>query len=175
MPAIKRVPVVAPAPRSPDLAPHILGGTTMRLTGLIGLLTLPLLLGPVAAGEKDKLDPAKLLGTWSYVSGEADGKKISGDDLKKGTVEFTKDTVTLSSPEGKFVIKYKVDADKSPAHIKMEILEGPQGKGAKSEGIIEFKGEQLVLCYPAMGGATPKTFETKKDSGLHLFTLKKKK
>jgi uncharacterized protein (TIGR03067 family) len=146
----------------------------MRLTGWIGFVAVALLLGNAGAGEKDKLDPAKIVGTWTYVSGENDGKKISADELKKGTVEITKDKITLSSPEGKFVIGYKLDTDKTPAVIKMEILDGPMGKGAKSDGIIAFKGENLQFCYPAKGGAAPKTFATKEDSGLHLFTLKKK-
>src|SRR5262249_10285593 len=145
----------------------------------IGMLALPLLLGPVAAGEKDKLDPKKIQGKWSYVSGEKDGKKIKGEDLAKGTVDITKDKITLSSPEGKFVIGYKfLDADKTPARIDMEILEAPKGmdeaKGAKAAGIIGFKGEQLQICYPAKGGAAPKTFAAKEGSGFHLFTLKKK-
>jgi uncharacterized protein (TIGR03067 family) len=147
----------------------------MRQFGWIGLLALPLLLGPVAAGEKDKFDPKKIQGKWSYVSGEKDGKKIDAKDLAGGTVDITKDKITLSSPDGKFVIAYKlVDTDKTPVRLDMEILEGPQGKGAKAAGIIAFKGEQLQLCYPAMGGAAPKTFATKAGSGLHLFTLKKK-
>ncbi len=140
----------------------------MRLTGWMGLLALVLVFGPVAAGEK-------IIGTWSYVSGEKDGKKIAAKDLAGGSVGITKDKITLTSPDGKFVISYKLDTSKKPAQISMEILEGPQGKGAKSVGIIGMKGENLVICYPAMGGDTPKTFATKEGSGLNLFTLKKKK
>jgi uncharacterized protein (TIGR03067 family) len=147
----------------------------MRVTGLFCLMALALLLAPVAAGEKTKLDPAKLVGTWSYVSGEKDGKKIPADDLAKGVVEITKETITLKSPDGDFVIKYQIDPSKTPTSIKMEITKGPQGEGSKAEGIIALKGGQLTLCYPAMGGATPTTFSTKDGNGLHLFVLKQKK
>jgi uncharacterized protein (TIGR03067 family) len=148
----------------------------MRVTGLLGLIALGLWLAPAAAEDKGKkLDPAKLLGTWSYVSGEKDGKKIPADDLKKGTVMIAKETITLMAPDGKFVIKYKLDPAKSPCRIDMEITEGPQGVGAKADGIIALDGEQLKLCYPAMGGDTPKDFSTKEGSGLHLFVLKPKK
>jgi uncharacterized protein (TIGR03067 family) len=146
----------------------------MRNFGWIGLLALPLAFGPVAAGEKDKLDPAKIQGTWAYVSGEKDGKKIDAKDLAGGTVEITKDKIMLSSPDGKFIISYKLDTSKNPARIEMEILKGPKGEGAKSAGIIAFKGAQLQLCYASMGGEAPKTFATKEGSGLNLFTLKKK-
>jgi uncharacterized protein (TIGR03067 family) len=151
----------------------------MRVTGLLGLMALALLLAPLAAGEKGgkgaKLDPAKLLGDWSYVSGEKDGKKISGDALKKGYVEITKETLKLKSDEAEFVLKYTIDPKKTPARINLEIVKGPQGEGAKAEGIIALKGENLLICYPAMGGDAPKEFAAKEGSGLHFFTLKKKK
>jgi uncharacterized protein (TIGR03067 family) len=146
----------------------------MRVTGLLGLMALGLLVGTAAAEDKEKLDPAKLVGTWTYVSGEKEGKKIPADNLKQGTVEITKENITLKAPDGKFVIKYQLDSAKSPAQINMEITEGPQGVGSKAEGIVALDGEQLKLCYPAMGGAVPKDFATKEGSGLHLFVLKKK-
>jgi uncharacterized protein (TIGR03067 family) len=146
-----------------------------KCLGVMGVLLL--LLAPLRAEEKEaaKLDPAKLVGTWTYVSGEADGKKAPQDHFKNGSVEITKDTITLKSPEGNFVIAYSVDAKKTPARISMKITKGPQGEGAKAEGIIALKGDELKLCYPAMGGEAPKEFRTKEGSKLHLFTLKRKK
>jgi uncharacterized protein (TIGR03067 family) len=151
----------------------------MRMKCLFALGVVALALSASAAADKDKddgkLDPAKLVGTWTYVSGEVDGKKKSADDLKSGTVEFTKDMITLKSPDGTFEIKYTVDTKKTPAHVAMEITKGPQGVGAKAEGIIELKGDELKICYPAMGGEAPKEFSAKEGSKLHLFVLKKKK
>ena len=147
----------------------------MRLTGLIGLLSLGLLLAPAAAQNKGKLDSAKLIGSWSYVSGEKDGKKVPADNLKDGTVEITKENITLKSPDGKFVIKYQLDTAKNPVQITLEITEGPQGQGSKSQGIIALEGDELKLCYPPMGGDTPKEFSAKENSGLHFFVLKRKK
>jgi uncharacterized protein (TIGR03067 family) len=147
----------------------------MRLTGLIGLLSLGLLLVPATAQNKGKLDSAKLIGSWSYVSGEKDGKKVPADNLKDGTVEITKENITLKSPDGKFVIKYQLDTAKNPVQITLEITEGPQGQGSKSQGIIALEGDELKLCYPPMGGDTPKEFSAKENSGLHFFVLKRKK
>jgi uncharacterized protein (TIGR03067 family) len=124
--------------------------------------------------DKDKLDPEKLLGTYTFVSGERDGNKVPEDNLKKGTVIIAKDTITLKAEET-FVIKYKLDAKKTPATLQMEITEGPQGVGAKTGGIISQKGDEVKLCYAAMGGEAPKEFASKKDSGHHYFVLKKKK
>jgi uncharacterized protein (TIGR03067 family) len=146
----------------------------MRVTGLLGVTALVLLLAPAAADEQGKLDPAKLVGTWTYVSGERDGKKVPDDHLK-ATVDITKQTITLNSPDGKYVIKYELDPSKKPCRIAMEITEGPQGQRAKSDGIIELKGDRLKICYPPMGGDTPTEFTAKEGSGLHLFVLKRKK
>jgi len=127
------------------------------------------------AEEKNKLDPAKLVGTYTLVSGERDGNKVPEENLKKTTVIITKETITLKGADGSFVIKYKADAKKTPATLEMEITEGPQGVGAKSGGIIALKDDELKLCYAAMGGDTPKEFAAKKDSGNHYFVMKKKK
>lgn len=147
----------------------------MRVTGLLGILTVVLLTTRGAAEETGKLDPAKLVGTWVYVSGVKDGKQVPAEQLSKGSVEITKDTITLKSPDSEFVIKYTLDASKSPSRIAMEITKGPQGEGAKADGIIALKDDQLKICYPAMGGDAPKDFTSKEGSGLHLFVLKPKK
>lgn len=150
----------------------------MRATRWLGAVALLVFLG--AAGAEDdkdngKLDPAKLVGTWTYVSGVKDGQKVDAEMLKKGTVEITKDTITLKSDMGNFVIKYKLDAAKTPAQLDMEITEGPAGVGSKAPGIIELKGDELKLCYVPMGDAPPKDFSAKEGSKAHLFVLKQKK
>jgi uncharacterized protein (TIGR03067 family) len=147
----------------------------MRMIGLVGLIAFGLLLGSAAAQDKGKLDPAKLIGTWTYVAGEKDGKKIPAADLAKGIVKISKENITLESPDGKYVMKYSLDTAKSPAAIDLEITEGPQGQGSKANGIVALDKGQLKLCYPAMGGVAPKDFATKEGSGLHLFVLKRKK
>jgi uncharacterized protein (TIGR03067 family) len=145
----------------------------MRLSGLLSLLFLGLLLGNLAADDaKGKIDSAKMLGTWHFVSAVKDGKKASEEDLKKASVEITKETITLKGPDGNYVIKYELDPEKSPCHINMEITDGPQGKGSKATGIIALKDGKLELCYPPMGGDTPMKFEAKEGSNLHLFVMK---
>jgi len=148
----------------------------MRRNGLFALGCAILVLSPLAAADKDdKFDPAKMVGTWSYVSGEEDGKKKTADDLKGGTVEITKDTISLKSADATYVIKYTLDTKKTPVRISMEITKGPQGEGSKAEGIIELKDKELKLCYAPMGGEAPKEFNAKEGSKFHLFVLKPKK
>jgi uncharacterized protein (TIGR03067 family) len=138
----------------------------------LGVLLLAV---PAIRSEDNKLDPAKLIGTWSYVSGEKNGEKVNEANLKGGSVIITKDKITLKGEQGDFILKYKLNPAKSPCTIAMEITEGPAGQGSMAEGIIEVQGDKLRICYPAMGGETPKEFAAKKDSGLHYFVLKRKK
>jgi hypothetical protein len=64
----------------------------------------------VARAEDAKFDAKKLEGKWTYVS----GKKAGTDSAKEalmGTVEITKDKITIPGPEGKpFSIGYKLEA-----------------------------------------------------------------
>jgi uncharacterized protein (TIGR03067 family) len=148
----------------------------MRAAMGIGTCVLFLTVCALAAEDKDKqgkFDAAKLVGTWKYVSGEKNGEKIDKDRLKDQTVSITKDTITLKG-EQTFVIKYELDAKKKPATVKMEITESPFGAGAKAEGILELKGDELKICYTPDGEA-PKKFETKEGSKAHLFILKRSK
>jgi uncharacterized protein (TIGR03067 family) len=139
---------------------------------VLGVLLLAL---PSVRSEENKLDPAKLNGTWSYVSGEKNGEKVSEANLKNGSVIITKDRITLKGEQGDFIIKYKLNPAKSPCTIAMEIVEGPAGQGSMADGIIDVQGDKMRICYPAMGGPPPTEFAAKKDSGLHYFVLKRKK
>lgn len=123
--------------------------------------------------EKAKLDPAKLIGNYTFVDGANDGTKTPADNLKMLSFNITKDTMVLKTPDGDFKFKYSVDASKSPAELELEILEGPVGKGAKSKGIIAMDGGMVKIAYSPDDGARPKDFECKKGSGAHCFTLKK--
>jgi uncharacterized protein (TIGR03067 family) len=138
----------------------------------LGVLLLAL---PAVRSEDNKLDPAKLIGTWTYVSGEKNGEKVPEANLKAGSVIIAKDKITLKGEMGDFILKYKLNPAKSPCTIAMEITEGPAGQGSMADGIIDVQGDHLKICYPAMGGAPPTEFAAKKDSGLHYFVLKRKK
>ena len=123
--------------------------------------------------KADKLDPAKMVGTYSFVSGVKDGEKSPSDNVKALTMTFTKDTMSMKSPDGEFKFKYTVDASKSPAAIDLEITDGPVGKGSKAKGIVSMEGGTVKLAYHPMDGDRPKDFDAKKGTGQHSFTLKK--
>jgi uncharacterized protein (TIGR03067 family) len=125
-------------------------------------------------GKDDKFDAAKLVGAWTYVSGEKNGEKLDKDHFKDSKVIITKESITLEGPQGKFVMKYKLDTKKSPVALSMTMTESPFGPGATAEGIVEVKGDELKICY-ATEGEAPKGFEAKEGSNHHLFVLKRTK
>lgn len=117
-------------------------------------------------------DAAKLVGTWTYVSGEKDGTKLEKDHFAGQKVVFTDKEIKLNGPNGDFVFNYKLDASKQPAAIAMEMTAG-LAVGSKADGIIALDGNTLKLCYPPMGGAAPTKFEAPSGSGLHSFVFER--
>jgi uncharacterized protein (TIGR03067 family) len=147
---------------------------------LVRVLVLGAAVGLVsasAAQEKKaaKVDPAKLVGTYEFVSGVRDGEKVPADHFKAMSFVVAKDGMELKTPDGSFKFSYTIDASKSPAAVEMEITDGPIGKGSKSKGIVSMDGDTLMLAYHPAGGDAPKDFECKKGSGCHSFTMKKAK
>ena len=125
--------------------------------------------------KADKLDPAKLVGTYKITEGKRAGEKIS-DESKKGTVVITKETITLKGEDGmEFEFSYKLDAKADPAEIDMEITKPDALKGAKTQGIIALEGGEVKLCYHPEGKERPKKFESTKENGYHLVMMKKEK
>src|SRR5262249_26445816 len=76
---------------------HLMRGRCLLSAAFV--LTLLVSAGADDKNDKDKLDPEKLVGTYTYVSGERNGEKVPEDNLKKGTVVITKDTITLKGDE----------------------------------------------------------------------------
>jgi uncharacterized protein (TIGR03067 family) len=125
------------------------------------------------AKKKAALDPAKLIGTWTIISGERAGEKSDKDRLAP-KITITKETITIGAGEMKFVIAYKIDTKASPATIDMEIKEGPVNEG-KAIGIIAWEGDGFKLCYVQKESADskrPAKFESTKENNAFLFVLK---
>jgi uncharacterized protein (TIGR03067 family) len=124
--------------------------------------------------EKPKFDAAKLVGTWTFVSGEKEGVKSEQEALK-GKVEITKDGIKIIASEDLvFVMKYKLDTDAKPIGITIEGTEGPV-KDQTVKGIIELDGDTLKLAYGLPGEAAPKEFKTKEGSKANSFVMKREK
>lgn len=115
-----------------------------------------------------KLSVEKMIGVWTYASGETEGGKVGEDRLSGSKVEITKDTLTLKSDEASFVMEYKLDTTQEPAALNLKIVEGPFGEGSSAAGIADLKNGKLFICYDPRGGDAPTKFDA--DAG-HLFVL----
>ena len=125
------------------------------------------------AADKPAFDAAKLEGTWKIATGMKYGDKIEGKSIE-GDVVFSKDTITIKGSDMTHIMTFKLDAKASPVAITMTGKEGPAA-GMTAEGIIELKDGELKLCYSFPGEKRPTNFESKKDSKILMFTLKKAK
>jgi uncharacterized protein (TIGR03067 family) len=136
------------------------------------------LVAVATAGADDKpgkLDPAKLVGEYTITEGKKAGEKAAGDGLK-GKITITKDKIKLDggSPEMTFEFTYKVKADATPSEIDMEITLPEAFKGTKTNGIISMAEGTVQLCYHPENKERPKKFESTKENGNYLWTMKKK-
>ncbi len=120
------------------------------------------------------LDPAKLLGDWKYTAGKRAGEDVPEERLA-GDVKVTKETFTLpAGPDSTFVMAYKLDAKKTPAAIDFEIKSGPVDEGS-AKGVIKLiDKDTMQLCYDPNNAKRPEKFESTKENGFFLFTLKRK-
>ena len=142
-----------------------------RWSSVLAALALCCWLGGAAQADD-------LSGKWKIESGVKNGNKIEAKDVEKVDIEVTKDKITLSDKrmenENKFVMTYKTKEGK-PNSIEMTIIDGPV-KDISAKGIYELKGDTLRLCYSANPGSdAPTAFESKADSQVFLWTLKKVK
>lgn len=119
--------------------------------------------------KPEKLDPAKLLGKWKIVEGMKAGEKAE----VKGVAEISKDKISFVDGEMKFVFGFKIDLEKTPAAIDMEILEPEALKGSKAPGIIKLEGGKLTIAYHPSMGKRPEKFESTKENGAFLFVHEK--
>src|SRR5205809_305685 len=103
----------------------------------------------VAADKDDagKKELDKLQGTWSYVSVESNGQKMTEDQLKKMSITYSGDKWTVKEDD-KVVHTgtQKLDPSKTPHAIDSLITEG-EGKGTTMLGIYEFKGDTFRVCF----------------------------
>jgi uncharacterized protein (TIGR03067 family) len=141
---------------------------------------LPALHADDAKPPKDAKDDLKLLeGNWKVVALEADGKKAPPEALKGMRWTFKGSELQPYNPGEKSGEKatVKLDSSKTPKHVDLAVLEGPQ-KGKTTEGIFKLEKDQLVVCLrdpEAAKKGRPKEFKTEADSGLGMITLERVK
>jgi uncharacterized protein (TIGR03067 family) len=103
-------------------------------------------------------DLAQLQGTWSMVSGSADGQAMP-DEMLKQMKRVCKGDETTTTMGGQIYLKAKftIDPSKKPKTIDYQMIDGFT-KGKKQLGIYEVDGDTFKSCFGAAGAERPKDF-----------------
>ncbi len=141
-----------------------------------------LVIGMSASGKQpaDK-EQKSFEGRWRSESHIKDGEKI--DMEKRWTVlvvENDKISWETSSIEGNLgktgvvPYSYQFDSSKEPKTIDLT-WSGGGYKGKKQWGIYRLQGDTITICLGSIDKERPKKFESEKESGISLLTLKRVK
>jgi uncharacterized protein (TIGR03067 family) len=149
----------------------------MKLFNMLTMSVAMLFVGFAGAEDKKPIafDATKLVGTWQITGGKKDGADASKEGIESTKLVVEKEKMTLKTSIGDFVMKYTVDAKTMPVSLDLEITDGPDkdAKGTKAKGIVSIDGDTVKIAYHPIGGARPKNFDAKKDSGEFSFTMKR--
>ena len=140
------------------------------------LMVFCLLLVPARAENIGKTAES-LEGTWELTSVVDSGSTAPTDAIRGAKVVFSKDVMTLISPDGEDKSEYtiKLEPKKSPKAIDIIPTVGTF-KGQASLGIYEIDGDTLRLCQPHRPSTSrPTKFSAPEGSELHLMVLKRVK
>lgn len=120
-------------------------------------------------------DLAKLEGTWTMVSGTADGYAMPEEMVKTGrrVCKGNETTVTIN---GSVFVKATFDLDptKNPKTIDYTMT-GGFTEGKRQLGIYELNGDTVKFCFGSPGAERPTTFESKPGDGRTLSVWKRTK
>jgi uncharacterized protein (TIGR03067 family) len=127
----------------------------------------------VSAGRsEDKPAPSdkdKIQGTWLVVSAEQGGKPLSPEDAKTLKLVFAGDKLTLQHNDQKVQGPFKLDPDKKPKEMDVEIA----GKTCKA--IYQLDGDTLKIAHGEPGDPRPEEFRAKEGSHRQIMVLKRDK
>src|SRR5205823_3949022 len=131
----------------------------------VGAFFAILIVVSTAAGQDaNKKEMSPLEGTWSMVSGQADGQDMPKQFVDGGK-RVAKDgevTITIGG-QVFFKAKFTIDATKKPKTIDYVMTEGFT-KGKTQLGIYELDGDTVKFCFAGPGKDRPTDFTAKEGS-----------
>lgn len=126
-----------------------------------------------SANNGENADREKIVGNWTVLSGQEDGKPLPAEKVKGSRVVITKDSITVHEENNqKQVMSYKLDPSTTPTQIDLTPTEGSE-KGKTSHGIYALEGDNLKICFALPGQQRPKEFTTKEGSKAMMFVMKR--
>jgi uncharacterized protein (TIGR03067 family) len=148
------------------------GNPTVNATTSLLLLALVM---PAADPKEDaKKDLEKMQGTWKVQKLVNNGTEAPAEVVAKMSVVIEKNKMTVQS-EGRpgEVAEVTLDPSQKPAHYDFTPTNPNDNK--PRQGLYKFDGDKLYLCWTRGGGGRPKDLESKPESMIVVFELKKEK
>jgi uncharacterized protein (TIGR03067 family) len=146
------------------------------------LVAVACVVGSAAGGLREPpadAERAKLVGTWTVVSVEANGQKFPADAGRPFRFIFTADRATRKRGEQvESETGWRLDATRTPRWIDFT---DPSGKETKTfPAVYELKGDELTLCFRTdvkkdAKPQRPMKFDGGAGSGQVLLVLKREK
>jgi len=136
------------------------------------LLAVVLCAGETAGGEKKATGPtpqAELGGTWSVVSMEDDGRKVSSSRANTLRFQFSAKKLTMRILEQVIAeTEYTADGTKQPATIDLTY------EGEPTPGIYQLKGDDLKICLGRSAEERSSKFESEEGSPSRVLIVLKR-
>ena len=147
--------------------------TFTRSITMLAFAALSFSQAQAADNSASKTNLAQLQGTWSMVSGIADGQALPDVMVGQARRVCTNDEITVTIGE-QMIMKAKItlDATKKPKTIDFQMTDGVN-KGKRQLGIYELDGDTLKFCFAGPGAERPTDFTAKADSGRTLSVWKR--
>ena len=144
----------------------------MRSIMATGLAVMLLMAANAQAADLTE-DEKALQGSWTLVSGEADGEKLPEKEIKGGKLVLKGNDYTVELP-GKETVKgvQKLDSAKDPGTIDITDANGPN-KGKTCRGLYKLTDDEFRVVFGAPGKPRPTKFATEADSGQWMHVWKK--
>jgi uncharacterized protein (TIGR03067 family) len=122
-------------------------------------------------------DMKMLTGTWTVVSAERDGKKLTDEQIKgiSLTIEGTGKTSVRRGDQLLFEGTLAIDPTKKPKTMDSTQTSDGENKGKTTLSIYEVEGDTLKLCSAEPGKDRPTEFAAKSGSGHFLREFKRDK
>jgi uncharacterized protein (TIGR03067 family)/uncharacterized protein (TIGR03000 family) len=121
------------------------------------------------SGANANQDRDRIVGNWTVVSGEDNGKPMPAEKVKGSRVTISKDNITVHEENQKRVMSYKLSQNTTPKQIDLTTVEGSE-QGKTSQGIYSLDGDNLKISF---GQERPKDFATKEGSKDMTFVMKR--
>ena len=146
----------------------------LGLAAVFGLVAL----APVGAAPKTKDEPKDALkafeGEWRFVSWESNGTELPKEFLDGHKWTVKGDKYAFSGGDQSEEGTIKLDADKKPTTIDLDITSG-NDKGKQQVGIYKVEKDGITLCLARPGEKDrPTEFSGAGDKGHILIVIKKK-